>query len=197
MSIVSSILFFNTIHTDVTCSAVFNCTSSECAQSATHGGRETYNNGEQDEPNEELWDIVPCCSLFDQCSHCGMSAVCKCKHVVLMVVCAEGGDDIHDEEAISDVSEQHSEKCCGRCTRCWCEMVLASKPCGTPTGTPKYNSIFSVAQGPLSKFPSFPIQLHNIRHYPFEAGPAPVKINAPSSRSRDRNKPTAKSTHKN
>ena len=68
MPIVSSILFFMAIHTDVTCSAAF-AYRSPMGSALEKEGKSTHNNGQKNETNKRLWNIISLCRLLDRSHH--------------------------------------------------------------------------------------------------------------------------------
>lgn len=66
--IVSSILSFIAIHTEVTCSAALACTTSQ-GQVPKGSMGHTHDNGKENKTDERLWDMEPRCCLLDRCDH--------------------------------------------------------------------------------------------------------------------------------
>ena len=68
MPIVSSILFFMAIHTDVTCSAAFAYRRQWVALSRSREGC-THDDGKKNETDERLWNVISSCCLLDRSHH--------------------------------------------------------------------------------------------------------------------------------
>jgi hypothetical protein len=66
--IVSSILSFIAIHTDVTCSAALACTTSQVKVPKGSVGH-THDDGKENKTDERFWDIEPLCCLLDRRDH--------------------------------------------------------------------------------------------------------------------------------
>lgn len=67
---VSSILSFIAIHTEVTCSAALACMTKVVMNHTLHAQRAyTHNNWQQDKTDERLRDVVPVSSLLNRSNH--------------------------------------------------------------------------------------------------------------------------------
>ena len=66
--IVSSILSFIAIHTEVTCSAALACTTSQVKVPKGSVGH-THDDGKENKTDERFWDIEPLCCLLDRRDH--------------------------------------------------------------------------------------------------------------------------------
>ena len=112
---VSSILFFIAIHTEVTCSAALAYERRSASTAADTGpSMQTHDYGKKDEANEWLRDPVTVRGLLDRCDNCakqGQPRDNRIERSQHTIICAEGGDDSHGKETVRyqrvDLCDQH------------------------------------------------------------------------------------------